>query len=385
MFMQNKSIRILGLSESFHSRQGNEFVGKDKFYTALNQAFNVIEVGNTTLTGLERRKNIVRNFRFDWEFWVANMGVNLQAFDKRTALAEQHLSEWEGQYDLIVQLHCLFAPGFNLEAKPYILYVDNTYILSEKYSSTWRVLKKNQQRDEWVRREREMYHKAKYVFTWSEFTRQSVINDYGVAAERVVNAGSGANLSKASLENKPYDTQVALFVGKEFNRKGGQTLLKAWEEVHRQLPNAQLWIVGPPFPTGVFQPGVKWFGSIKNRSKLEQLYNQASIFVLPSLFDPSPLVLKEAMGLGVPCVSTTQCAAPEFIISGETGLLVPPGDAPALAEAMTSLLKSPQLARKMGHRAHQAVQQGFGWNNVIDRMFPYIEKSAPRTCFKTKV
>lgn len=374
--LQNKSIRILGLAEEPQIRQGEEFIAKDKFFTSLNQAFDVIDVGVTRLTGRDRYLNILRSFSSDREFWGAKMGANLKAFDKRTALAEQYLNRYQGQFDLVIQHYCQFAPGYNLDAYPYVTYTDNTYLLSERYSSTWKVLKKKQDRDEWVRRETEIYNKAKFVFTWSEFARQSIVEDYGVPPERVINAKSGANLKSTDLSGKTYDSQIALFVGKDFHRKGGQALLEAWREVRAALPGAELWIAGQRrYPRLGLPPGIKWLGLINDRQKLAEIYNRASVFVLPSVFDPCPLVLKEAMGLGLPCVSTRQCAVPEFVEDGKTGLLVPPGDSGLLADALIELLGSPGRAETLGRQAHQSVQQGHSWQNVIERMFPYLQEA----------
>ena len=63
-------------------------------------------------------------------------------------------------------------------------------------------------------------------------------------------------------------------------------------------------------------------GRISDRSPIERLYRQASVFALPSYFDPFPLVLLEAMAFGLPTVSSRSCGIPEIVEDGRTGTLV---------------------------------------------------------------
>jgi colanic acid/amylovoran biosynthesis glycosyltransferase len=85
------------------------------------------------------------------------------------------------------------------------------------------------------------------------------------------------------------------------------------------------------------------------QEELIELYREATIFALPSIVaesgdrDGIPNVLVEAMRLGLPVVSTTVSGIPELVVDGETGLLVPPRDAPTLASALARLLDDAAL------------------------------------------
>lgn len=93
------------------------------------------------------------------------------------------------------------------------------------------------------------------------------------------------------------------------------------------------------------------------------LYNQADVFVNASTIDNQPISVLEACGSGLPIVSTPTGDIKNMIADGETGRLVPPNDPPALAAAVSELLRDPVRARSMARRARAAVEQ-FTWPRV---------------------
>lgn len=98
---------------------------------------------------------------------------------------------------------------------------------------------------------------------------------------------------------------------------------------------------------------VKLEGEIKDTGKLLKIYKSSDIFVLPSLWDTSPIVLVEAMCVGLPIVATRVGGIPEWVEEGVNGLLVPPGDSQALAEAIQRLVQKASLREKMGKEGYK--------------------------------
>lgn len=84
-------------------------------------------------------------------------------------------------------------------------------------------------------------------------------------------------------------------------------------------------------------------------------YLRADVFALPSFAEGLPVVLMEAMSMGVACLATRIAGIPELVRSGENGLLVPAGDVEALAEGLGALLTDPRLRRRLGDEARAAV------------------------------
>lgn len=99
-------------------------------------------------------------------------------------------------------------------------------------------------------------------------------------------------------------------------------------------------------------------------ASLVDLYAAADVFVLPSLFEPMPLVLLEAMACGKPIVATAVGGIPELIEDGKNGLLVPPADPAALRKNISVLLSDKYERRRMGKENRKKVVQRFTWDRT---------------------
>ena len=96
--------------------------------------------------------------------------------------------------------------------------------------------------------------------------------------------------------------------------------------------------------------------------RLVELYAEAAVAVVPSLYEGFSLPAVEAMACGVPLVATTGGALPEVVgDDGETGLLVPPGDPEALAVAIGPVLDDPELAGRLSEAGRRRVLERFTW------------------------
>ncbi|MDP2307743.1 MAG: glycosyltransferase family 4 protein [Pseudomonadota bacterium] len=375
--------RILGLSLDPTTDSAKTPHGKNAgLFGALDRRFGVVGMVHPEVGRVEEHVRKLARFHPDRARWRRRYNLSPAMFERRSAVAERQLRAWDGRYDLIVQLHTLLAPGTVPGARPFVLHTDNTYLLSERHYPPWAPLR-GPEREAWIRLERAVYQGAAFLFPRSEWLRRSMIDDYGCDPERVIRVGGGANLSTNTLNAKRYDGQTALFVGLDFERKGGVALLRAWEIVRRRLPTARLRVVGTRNRFGAPTAGVEWIGPVSDRAQLARLYADASVFVLPSLFEPWGHVFYEAMGHGLACVASTCCAMPEIVEDSVTGLLVPPGAPEPLAEALASLLSAPDLAERMGRAAHASVMQGHTWDDVVGRMAPAITRltsGAPGGC-----
>lgn len=101
--------------------------------------------------------------------------------------------------------------------------------------------------------------------------------------------------------------------------------------------------------------------------ELVRLYNQAQVLVSPSLYEGFGLPAAEAMACGTPVIATTAGAFPEVIADGETGVLVQPGDARALADAIASLLRDPARRASMGAAGVRRIEEQFSWRVCAER------------------
>jgi glycosyltransferase involved in cell wall biosynthesis len=151
--------------------------------------------------------------------------------------------------------------------------------------------------------------------------------------------------------------------------KGLLPLIEAVAKVRTERP-AELVVVGRPrdgsrVPQAVEDLGldgaVHLVGEVDGRRMVE-LYAEADVAVVPSLYEGFSLPAVEAMACGVPLVSTTGGALPEVVgTDGDTALLVPPGDSGALATAIGTLLDDADLRRRLGAAGRRRVLQRYTW------------------------
>ena len=368
------SLRIVGVSPAPDVSDWREPLPEGKwsqFFGALAARVEVIDVVSPQLSKRESYLNLLRWAAPDRERWLARAGFN-QSFVARVNRAlERELSARAGGFDLIMQMQTLCAPGFDRRGVPYAIYTDNTMALTQRlYPPGARLSAAGARR--WMDLEADVCNAASAVFTLSEFARESVIDDYGCAPERVVAVGAGTNQYLAELPERVTDIPRALFVGEDFTRKGGRVLLDAWQRVIEEIPEAELVIAGPrrnPVPAETRR--VRWVGRV-NRDTLASLYESASVFVLPSLFEPWGFVFFEAMGHGLPCVGTSHCAMPEIIDADATGLLAAPADPQSLADAILTLLADPGRARAMGRAGHAKALEHYTWGRVAERVLDHL-------------
>lgn len=345
-----------------------------QFYSQLAQRVELIDVIRPQISQAERYLNFARTFHPRKSRWKATAGFNRSLAMKRTEAVQRGLSGYEGSYDLIMQLQTLCAPGFDRAGIPYAIYTDNTMALTQRIYPAWSPLSANASAW-WMQYEAEICRSAAAVFTYSEFARGSVIDDYGCSPDSVVAVGAGANQLLNSLGEKDYSAPRALFVGVGFTVKGGHVLLEAWPIVRERVPDAELIIAGPTQePKTGLPAGVSWMGWV-DRTRLASLYQSASVFVLPSLFEAWGHVLLEAMGHGLPCIGTSCCAMSEIIDEGVTGRLVPRYESEPLAEALIELLTDPVKTDAMGHAAYASVVRENRWTDVLDRVVAHLAAS----------
>lgn len=228
--------------------------------------------------------------------------------------------------------------------------------------------------DEALRYEEQTAQQMEAIFTFSEYLRQSFIADYRIPAERVFNVGGGVNLAEIPPINpvKDYTASRILFIGTEFIRKGGPQLLEAFRTVKNALPAAELHIVGPA-KLDSLPPGVVFHGRLskadpEQKRKLDSLFRDSTVFVLPSLYEPFGIAPLEAMLYQLPCLVTDGWALREFVTPGMNGDLVPSGSVEGLATKLIQLLTNPDSLNIMGRQGRDLVLRSHTWGAVSDHI-----------------
>jgi alpha-maltose-1-phosphate synthase len=170
---------------------------------------------------------------------------------------------------------------------------------------------------------------------------------------------------------RPY----VLFVGRITRQKGVPVLLRAASGL---VPEAQLVLcAGAPDTPELLaevtelvdglqasRSGVLWIPEMLLKPEIIQLMTHAAVFAVPSVYEPLGIVNLEAMACETAVVASRTGGIPEVVADGETGLLVPPGDPAALAEALNALLRDPDRARAMGQAGRKRAVAEFGWHAI---------------------
>ena len=313
---------------------------------------------------------LLRHGRAWKDYWVHTPW----AFDHLSGVADEALRRVRP--DAVLQAGVLFGPG-GARAAPYHLYVDHTRAIVERYERAPRLPPPLAPDPEWRAREARVYRDAAAIFSMSGFAARSLVEDYGVDPGRVHVVGAGPNVAPvAPLAAREEDREPAiLFVGRSFEAKGGPDLVAAFGAVRRAHPRATLWIVSQDRPARLPEGAI--FHGPLGPDALAALYARATIFALPTLREAFGLVLLEAMAFALPVVATGIEAIPEIVAHGRTGLLVPPRDPAALADACAALLSDRAGARRLGEAGRERLLERFGWDRTAARMLGVLRPARP--------
>jgi alpha-maltose-1-phosphate synthase len=167
---------------------------------------------------------------------------------------------------------------------------------------------------------------------------------------------------------RPY----VIFVGRITRQKGVPVLLRAASGL---VPQAQLVLLAGQADTPELgaevtglvdglrasRSGVVWIPEMLPKREVIQLLTHATVFAIPSIYEPLGIVNLEAMACGTAVVGSRTGGIPEVVADGETGLLVPPGEPEPLAEALNALIRDPERAAVMGQAGRKRAAVEFGW------------------------
>lgn len=173
------------------------------------------------------------------------------------------------------------------------------------------------------------------------------------------------------------DAPVVAIIGRIAEWKGQHIFLQAAAEVVRQYPSARFWVIGAPLfgeydfekklhsmanELGI-EPSVEFLGF---RNDVPELLEKIDIVVHASILgEPFGQVVVQGMAAGKPVVATQGGALPEIVVPGETGLLVPMGDAAAMADAVGILINDFDRALAMGEAGRRRVQERFTIDHTV--------------------
>ncbi|RYG28424.1 glycosyltransferase [bacterium] len=300
-----------------------------------------------------------------WRVAAATNGINNFSFWMRSRIARRHLRR-RGPFDLVVQGSSDFRCPASCDRVA--TFEDMTVALARREPTQPRVAKLSERRlGVWKDNQSAVYEMATACCITSSWAARSIESDYDIESRKIHAVGIGANRRMVCPEDRDWSSPRFLFVGLDWTRKGGDTLVQAFAKLHEHLPLARLELVG--VHPEIQAPGVRTHGVLRldhpeERARLDDLFSEATCFVMPSVFEPSAIVFAEAAQVGIPSIGST--AGGSATIIGGGGLLVAPRDVEGLLAAMLEL-SDPVRAREVGGEA-LARAPSLTWEAVTRRI-----------------
>ena len=248
--------------------------------------------------------------------------------------------------------------------------VDRTLDLA--HAPTWR---RKQQLRRWygfLKMQMKVARQIPRILTVSSSSKRDIIDQYGITDQQlqVVPIGVDQNHFRPRPEIARVPGRIMTTASADVPFKGLLPLVEAVAKARTERPDAHLVVVGKLREESPVAAAIERFGvgdavtfesGISNERMIE-LYAQAEVAVVPSLYEGFSLPAVESMACGVPLVTTTGGALPEVVgEDGVTGMLVPPGDAGELASAIVRVLSEKELAARLADNARKRVLERFTW------------------------
>jgi glycosyltransferase involved in cell wall biosynthesis len=261
-------------------------------------------------------------------------------------------------------------------AKPYILITDVTPIQYDRMAQGYghRVDARRAVRAIKTAWNRHVIQGAAWNVGWSTWVRDSLIDDYGVDPERVVVISPGVDTTRWRPTTAPPNERVQiLFVGADFERKGGSALLTVFAALPPDTAELVVVTKSPIEP----RPSVRVIGDlVPNDPRLVELFRASDLFVLPSRSETFGIAAVEASAAGVPVVASAVGGLTDIVVDGETGYTVTPDDTGQLLDRLRQLVGDPALRRRFGAAARERAVERFDAPRNASRLFDLIRQCA---------
>lgn len=212
------------------------------------------------------------------------------------------------------------------------------------------------------------------------------LESLGVAPEQIVVIPNGVDMNEFApvpAASRDGDDIRILFAGRCYPEQKGLHVLLDAMALLRDDSRIRLHVVGEDggghavvrsmARSHGIEDRITLIGRV-DRPRLIEEFRAADIFVLPSLFDSLPIAILEAMASGLPVVATRVGGVPDIVEDERTGLLVEPGDAEALAEALRRLAGDASARKEMGQRGLERARQ-FSWEEILPRIQRVYEEA----------
>lgn len=227
--------------------------------------------------------------------------------------------------------------------------------------------------------QRRVVQRLRHIVTVSECSREDIARDFGIqpAGISLVYNGIDTEVFRPLPEVERLPLRLMATASADAPLKGLRFLLKAYASLLERYPQLELLVVGQPKAGGDTEQLLRRL-NIKDRvqfvsgistQQMVHYYAEATVAVVPSVYEGFGLPAGEAMACGVPVVSTNGGALPEVV--GDAGLQVPVRDADAIAAAVVRLLEDAPLREELASKGRRRIDEKFCWHVTAGHMTDY--------------
>ena len=224
--------------------------------------------------------------------------------------------------------------------------------------------------EEW---QSDYYKNGNAFFTMGKYLADFMVECQGIPEEKVYAVGGGINIDSDKINYNKKQRNKILFVGRDYRRKGLGPTIEAFRILLKDLPKAELYIVGPKsLPKDrIDLPNVKFFGDV-NTDMVSTLMNLCDVFCMPSYFEAYGLVFGEALAYGLPCIGRNKFSMPEFIVHGQNGFLIKDDDVQKLSIYMKELLLDESYSKYVRNCKAEYIRK-YSWESVAKRILSVLQ------------
>jgi glycosyltransferase involved in cell wall biosynthesis len=219
-----------------------------------------------------------------------------------------------------------------------------------------------------LEREATFLRHADRVFVMGPSTQRVLVAEYGVPEGRVHVVGAGPNTDLGPARTRTAASRL-LFVGTQWELKGGPELLAAFEMVRPDHPDLELTIVGCT-PEQPLPAGVRALGRVPH-GRMDEIFDAADILVMPTHMEAFGIALIEGLMKGMPCIGTT-VGNQQWIIA-DAGLAVEPGDVPPLAAALRRVMDEFPMFHRSAVARGMELRATMSWSRVAEHIVAELE------------
>jgi glycosyltransferase involved in cell wall biosynthesis len=360
-------MRVVGLLPG--AFKGLQPIKYGPFVQALSTLIGEVDLWNVEPSRLDRLRVAAFTFSPDKARFRARFYASPLAFNARTRTVNR-LVPGAASVDAFLQFGATFDAGLAAAHRPLVIYTDYTVALTRELGRSFRLALGDAQIDRCIKLERTALARADVICTRSRMVADALVALMGVAAHKIVVVGAGPNVIAEGQRATP---PRLLFFGQEFQRKGGDLVLAAFDALRRDHDWLELDIVGGS-PPGPLPAGIVWH-SRPSAAQVARLLGQATILLSPSRFETWGDVIVEAMAAGVVPVVADLPPMTEIVRHGTDGLVVPREDHVALAAAVGSLLRDPSELSRLAQNACESVARTFNQEAVAARVAESIREA----------